>query len=153
LFKMYKLITKNDLTDKANLRRVGRKLKKSVFYIRNDLISSNSVKRFIGYLMLFSLLSYGVFLIDILHLSYSEPDLSSKTDEIYPVEIDEQAVLSSSATVPLPAASELKREAVQFAITPYHFPQRSPSYKLPNGMTVTENEMHNKKRCETMNTK
>jgi len=146
---MFKLITKKDLTEEAKLRRVGRKIKKGVFYIRNNLVSSNFVKRLFSYLMVLSLLSYGCFIVQ---LSYSVSDLSPKTEENQPVDIDKQAVSSNPAAVALPAAVELKKEVVQPDIEPYHFPQRSPSYKLPNGMTVIENEMHNKKRCETMNT-
>jgi len=147
---MFKLITKSYLTEEANLGRVRRKIKKCVFHIRNDLISSNFVKRYIWYLIVLALLFYVLFKAQ---LQYSLSDMSPKTEEIQPVNIDKQAVSSTPATIALPfAAFELTKEVVQPVIEPYHFPQRSPSYKLPNGKTVIENELHNKKRCETMNT-
>lgn len=133
---------KKDLTKKVNLRRVRRRIKKGVFYIKNDLISSNFVKRVISYLMVLSLLS--CVLSFTVQLSHSESYFFHKTGEIHQVDIDKQAVSS------VPAAVELQKEVVQPLIEPYHFPRRSSSYKLPNGMTVIENEMHNKKRCETM---
>jgi len=116
---MFKLIVDADLTEEANLRRVGRKIKKGVFHIRNDVISSNVAKRFISYLILLSLLLYGLSFT--VRLSYSKPDLSPKTEETHAIEIDEQAVLRSPATVELPtvtvalpaaAADELQKEVV-----------------------------------------